>query len=103
MRIYLHCDSARIATLYGHSIHYRTDKNQVFIQSNPQSFFLIALINIVAATETLSLTYCFSNVLPVILDFKKVVESMLNCFAKNKLERINAFKVEFSEIETKKL
>ena len=60
-------------------------KTKFLFMSNPQSVFLRALINIVAATEILSMTYCFSNVLLVILNFKKVVKSMLNCFAKNKL------------------
>ena len=41
IRIYLHWDSAGSATLYeyGHSIHYRTDKNQVFIHEQPAICF----------------------------------------------------------------
>ena len=69
--------------------------------SNPRSVFLKALINIVAATETLSdllFQQCSGH-----LNFKEVVKSTFNCFTKNELKRINTFKVELPEISAKKL
>ena len=39
IRTYLHCDSTGIATVYGHSIHYRTEKNQVAIHEQPTICF----------------------------------------------------------------
>ena len=54
IQIYLHCDSTGSATLYGHSIHWRTDKNRVFIHEQPMICFSQNINNIVAATETLS-------------------------------------------------
>ena len=68
--------------------------------SNPRSVFLKALINLVAATETLSnllFQQCFADH----LNFKEVVRSMFNCFAKNELKWINALKVELPEISIK--
>ena len=65
-------------------------------------FSLIALINIVASTETLSdllFQQCFASH----LDFKEVVKSDFSCFLKNELKRINTFNVELTKISAKKL
>ena len=65
-------------------------KIKFLFMSNLQSIFLKVLINIVAATETLS-NLLFQQCSASHLNFKKVVKSMLNCFPKNKIKRINAF------------
>ena len=69
--------------------------------SNPRSVFLKALINIVAATETLS-DVLFQQYSAGHLNFKEVVTSTFNCFAKE-LKQTNAFKVKLPEISAKKL
>ena len=60
--------------------------------SNPRSFFLKALINIVAATETLS-DLLFQQCSASHLNFKKVVTTKFNCFAKKELKQINELKL----------
>ena len=70
--------------------------------SSSQSVFLKELINIVAATETLS-DLLFQQCSAGHLNFKEVVKSTFNCAAKNKLKRINAFKDKLPEISAKKL
>ena len=70
--------------------------------SNPQSVFLKALINIVAATETLS-DLLFQQCSASHFNFKKMFKSIFNCFTKNRLKQINAFEVKLPEISVKKL
>ena len=65
--------------------------------SNSQSVFLKALINIIAAIETLS-DLLFQQCSAGHLNLKGVFNSTFNCFEKNELKVINVFKVEFSEI-----
>ena len=77
-------------------------KTKFLSMSNPRSVFLKALINIAAATETLS-NLLSQQCSAGHLNFKEVVKSTFNCFAKNELKRINAFKVEMPEISVKKL
>ena len=70
--------------------------------SNPQFVFLKALINIVAATETLG-DLLFQQCSAGYLNFKKVVTSTFRCFAKKELKQINTFKVKLPEISAKNL
>ena len=77
-------------------------KTKFSSMSYPRFVFLKALINIIAATETLSdilFQQCFAGH----LNFKEVVKSTFICFTKKELKRINAFKVKLSEISAKKL
>ena len=75
-------------------------KTKFLSMSNPRSVFFKALINIVAAIETLS-DLLFQQCSAGHLNFKEVVTSMYNCFVKK--EQINAFKVKLPEISAKKL
>ena len=70
--------------------------------SNPSSVFLKALLNIVAATEILS-DLLFQQCSAGHLNFKKMVKSTFNCFAKKELKQINAFKVKLPEKSVKNL
>ena len=70
--------------------------------SNPRSVFLQALINIVAATEILS-DLLFQQCSAGHLNFKEVVTSTFNCFAKKELKQTNAFKVTLPETSAKKM
>ena len=70
--------------------------------SNPRSVFLKAFINIVATSKTLS-DLLFQQCSAVYLNFKEVVTSTFNCFAKKELKQINAFKVKLLEISAKNL
>ena len=77
-------------------------KTMFLSMSNPRSVFLKALINIVAETETLS-DLLFQQCSAGHLNFKEMVKSTFNCFAKKELKRINAFKVKLPEISAEKL
>ena len=77
-------------------------KTKFLSMNYPRSVFLKALINIGAATETLS-NILFQQCSAGHLIFKEVVKSTFICFAKKELKRINAFKVKLSEISAKKL
>ena len=77
-------------------------KTKFLSMSNPRSVFLKAIINIVAATETFS-DLLFQQCSAGHLNFKEVVTSTFNCFAKKKLKQINAFKVKLPEISAKNL
>ena len=70
--------------------------------SNQQSVFPKALINIVAATETLG-DLLFQQCSAGHFNFKEVVTSTFNCFAKKELKQINALKVKSPEILAKNL
>ena len=70
--------------------------------SNPRSIFLKALINIVAATETLR-DLLFEQCSAGHLNFKEVVTSTFKYFGKKELKQINTFKVKLPEISAKNL
>ena len=76
-------------------------KTKFLSMSNPQFVFLKALINIVAATKTLS-DLLFQQCSASHLNFKEGFTSTFICFAKE-LKQINAFKVKLPEISAKKL
>ena len=77
-------------------------KTKFLSMSKPRSVFLKALINIVPVTETLS-NLLFQQCSAGHLNFKGVVTSTFNCFAKKKFKQINAFKVKLPEISAKKI
>ena len=77
-------------------------KNKFLSMSNPLSVFLKALINIAAAAKTFS-DPLFQQCSAGHLNFKEVIKSTFNCFAKNELKLKNGFKFELPKILAKKL
>ena len=70
----------------------QSTKAKFLSMSYPRSVFLKALINIVAATETLS-DLLFQQCSAGHLNFKEVVKSMFNSLVKNELKRITYLKL----------